>query len=164
MHRRTRQRQIRRRCLQKAVILMSDLTKYHDRIDEAIDTYQADYVFGLFSGGHDSTVATYIACQHPRFTAALHCDTGIGIPQTRQFVIDTCKEWGIELEYWKATESTRADGTPDPQIWEETVKLYGFPGPPQHRAMYIRLKERPLRCTICHLCGRRMFERDAKSD
>jgi 3'-phosphoadenosine 5'-phosphosulfate sulfotransferase (PAPS reductase)/FAD synthetase len=128
--------------------MKTDLTIYHERIDRALELYQADYVFGLFSGGHDSTVATYIAAQHPAFTAAIHCDTGIGVPETRQFVKDTCKEWGIKLEYMRALDNTRADGTPDPKVWEDFVRAHGFPGPPQHNRMYNMLKERPLRCVM----------------
>ena len=116
-----------------------------DILQQAIDKYQPTHVIGMFSGGHDSLVATHIAAQHPRFSFAAHMNTGIGIEQTRNFVRDTCREWGIELREYRADEYVRADGQPDPQVYEEMVAEYGFPGPPMHKKMYARLKERPLR-------------------
>lgn len=125
-------------------------------LDEAIQHYDPKYVIAMFSGGHDSLVATHIAKSHPRFSFALHINTGIGIEQTRVFVRETCQQWGIELREYCADEYVRADGTPDPQRFESMVLEYGFPGPQMHTKMYIRLKERPLRQAI------RDLDRDRK--
>jgi 3'-phosphoadenosine 5'-phosphosulfate sulfotransferase (PAPS reductase)/FAD synthetase len=106
-------------------------------IDEAIEKYNPCAILGLFSGGHDSLTATSIASKHPRFTAAVHINTGIGIEQTREFVRETCKREGWPLREYFA----QACG----QDYREMVLKDGFPGPYGHRFMYIRLKERPLR-------------------
>lgn len=116
-----------------------------DLLDNVINKLNPGYVVALFSGGHDSVTSTHIAAQHPKFDFAAHIDTGIGIDETRDYVRNTCDEWGVELREFKASECTKADGSPDPQIYVDIVKKYGFPGPPQHSIMYARLKERPLR-------------------
>ena len=106
----------------------------HDIIDQAIEQYGITKVFGLFSGGHDSLCATHVASSHPAFVGAVHINTGIGVPQTRQFVRDTCKEHGWELYEYHP-----------PVSYREIVKEHGFPGPGGHLYMYTRLKERCIR-------------------
>jgi 3'-phosphoadenosine 5'-phosphosulfate sulfotransferase (PAPS reductase)/FAD synthetase len=86
----------------------------------------------MFSGGHDSLVAAHLAAQHPRFTACVHIDTGIGIEETREFVRETCHREG-----WPLVELV----TP-PSVYEELVLTYGFPGYGMHSGVYQRLKER----------------------
>jgi len=115
------------------------------RLSSAIEKHKPIAVFGLFSGGHDSFTASYIASLHPAFTAAVHINTGTGIPLTRDYVYKTAnaRKWKF-LEY-KATENTNAKGEPDPQIYADIVRQFGFPGPFGHRMMYSRLKERQLR-------------------
>jgi len=110
-----------------------------------VDQYKPKAVFGLFSGGHDSLTATYIASLHPRFTAAVHINTGIGIEATREFVRNTCAKRNWPLLEYKAVENTDGEGNPDPQIYEDMVMEQGFPGPFLHTKMYNRLKERQLR-------------------
>jgi len=110
-----------------------------DLLDHTINEFDPRNVIAMFSGGHDSLVSTHIASQHPRFSFALHINTGIGIEQTREFVRQTCGEWGIELREYRAAECS------DPQVYDDIVREYGFPGADQHRIMYVRLKERPLR-------------------
>lgn len=114
------------------------------RIDKAYQAYRPIAVYGLFSGGHDSLTATYIASLYPAFTAAVHINTGIGVDQTRVFVRDTCAERGWPLLEYKAMENCRADGTLDPQDYRKLVLQYGFPGPPGHGLMYVRLKDRQI--------------------
>lgn len=113
------------------------------RIREAVEKYKPLAVVGLFSGGHDSLTANLIA-HEAGADFSLHINTGIGIEQTREFVGETCAGRGWELREYKATENTLADGTPDPQIYEELIMAHGFPGPFMHRKMYNRLKERQL--------------------
>lgn len=115
------------------------------RLSAAIEKHKPIAVFGLFSGGHDSFCASYIASLHPAFTSVVHINTGVGIPGTRDYVYKTAqsREWPL-LEY-KATENVRADGAPDPQIYADIIRQHGFPGPFGHRMMYTRLKERQLR-------------------
>ena len=116
------------------------------RLDSAIKQCNPSHVFALFSGGHDSLVATYIASHHPKFTAAVHINTGIGIRATREFVYKTCRNHGWKLIEYKAAENVKGNGDPDPQVYEELVLEYGFPGPTKfgHNLMYNRLKERQI--------------------
>lgn len=112
---------------------------------EAMNSYRPCAVIGLFSGGHDSYTVTHFVAEHfCDFTTVAHIDTGIGIPDTQQFVIDRCKAHGWPLEIYRAVENTNANGEPDPQIYDDIVTANGFPGPYGHRFMYIRLKERQI--------------------
>jgi 3'-phosphoadenosine 5'-phosphosulfate sulfotransferase (PAPS reductase)/FAD synthetase len=114
-------------------------------LEEGVERYRPKAVFGLFSGGHDSLTATHVASLHPAFTAAVHINTGIGIEATRDFVRSTCAKRGWRLLEYKATENIDSEGNPDPQIYEDMVMQYGFPGAFMHNKMYSRLKERQLR-------------------
>jgi 3'-phosphoadenosine 5'-phosphosulfate sulfotransferase (PAPS reductase)/FAD synthetase len=68
---------------------------------------------------------------------AAHIRTGTGVPQTTQFVVDTCEKQGWPLKVY------------DPPVkYEDIVREYGFPGPAQHGLMYQRLKERCLRILV----------------
>ena len=80
-------------------------------IETAVAQYKPAWVFALFSGGHDSLTASYIASLASKFDGCVHINTGTGIKATRQFVIDTCAERGWQLREYKATENTKADGT-----------------------------------------------------
>ena len=46
-------------------------------ISSAILEHNAQGIFALFSGGHDSLCSTHIASRHPDFTGVIHCNTGI---------------------------------------------------------------------------------------
>ena len=127
----------------------------HALIDWACNKWSVSHVVGLFSGGHDSLVATHLASLHPAFSFACHINTGIGVEQTRQFVRDTCAAWGVELREYRAEDYIGADGEPSPQRYTDFVLEHGFPGPAQHHRMYQRLKERPLRHMIRDLNRKR---------
>lgn len=100
-------------------------------LDEAVGTHNPTHVFAMFSGGHDSLVATHLTLQHLPDAIPVHINTGIGIEQTRKFVRETCWRWGRELKEYRS-----------PYTYEDLVLQHGFPGPKQHRIMYISLKER----------------------
>lgn len=102
-------------------------------------------VIALFSGGGDSTASTHIAAQHPRFSFALKIDTGIGVPETNEYVRKTCAAWDIELREYHAIDYINARGETEPQRYRDLVLRWGFPGPAGHNLMFQRLKERPLR-------------------
>lgn len=101
-------------------------------IDSAIAEHHPSRVFALFSGGHDSLSATAVAAKHPHFTAAVHCNTGIGVPETREFVRETCRE-----QEWRLIELEHPT-----KVYEEMVLEYGFPGAGAHPYCYVLLKER----------------------
>ena len=114
-------------------------------LNEAIAAHEPAHVFALFSGGHDSLTATAITAAHPRFTAAVHINTGIGIDETREFVRETCAEQDWPLLEYGPPEMLAGHRMGPQMTYEEMVLAWGFPGPPQHKVMYTRLKERALR-------------------
>jgi 3'-phosphoadenosine 5'-phosphosulfate sulfotransferase (PAPS reductase)/FAD synthetase len=105
-------------------------------VEDAIEEHDPSHVFGLFSGGHDSLAATAVIAKHPRFTAAVHINTGIGIEETREFVRETCKRQGWPLiEMW-----------PDAKTYRDLVIEKGMPaGPKAHNTMFYWLKQRQIR-------------------
>ena len=117
-----------------------------DILEEAIKLHSPKHIFGLFSGGHDSVTVTHFAARalQKRMTGVVHINTGIGIPQTREYVRETCKYFNWNLIVYKATENVNAKGEPDPMIFEDIVLQNGFPGAYGHRFMYVKLKERQL--------------------
>lgn len=132
-------------------------------IDEAIATHVQDREIVarciLYSGGNDSTILAHLFRDHA--THAVHVNTGIGIEQTRDFVRETCKTWGLPL-----IEKQPPAGS----TYRELVLDQGFPGPAMHFKMYQRLKERglmavrrdfvtePRKQRIIYLAGRRRDE------
>ncbi len=105
-------------------------------LDAAVEEHDPSHVFALFSGGHDSLCSTALTATHPRFTAAVHINTGIGIEDTRTFVRDTCKEQG-----WPLIEMH-----PDAKTYRDLVIEKGMPGGPKaHNTMYYWLKQRQVR-------------------
>lgn len=116
----------------------------HRIFDAALDEHDPTHVFLMTSGGNDSVVPLHLFHKHPRVTAAVHIDTGIKCPDVEPHVEYTCKLYGLPLLIYRASENTKADGTPDPQDFDQIVKEHGFPGPGQHSRMYIRLKQRQI--------------------
>jgi 3'-phosphoadenosine 5'-phosphosulfate sulfotransferase (PAPS reductase)/FAD synthetase len=106
-------------------------------IERAFRETRAWKMIPLFSGGHDSYCACYIASQHPMFKGVVyHIDTGIGSLKTKQFVERVCREERWELRVYKASSYNLKNS------YEFIIRMIGFPGPAQHLACYIRLKER----------------------
>jgi 3'-phosphoadenosine 5'-phosphosulfate sulfotransferase (PAPS reductase)/FAD synthetase len=106
-----------------------------DLLDEIKDSGRETVgVVSLFSGGNDSSVLTHMF--RDVATHAGHCNTGIGIEPTRQFVRDRCVDWDLPL----------LEIRPDEKDSYRTLVIdQGFPGPAHHYKMYQRLKERQLR-------------------
>jgi len=104
---------------------------------ESIDV-DTEYNFILFSGGNDSLVTThYIVEQLEResfpFESVVYLDTGIGLPENKEYVKEVCEQYGWPLEIVETPES-----------YEDVVMEHGFPGPNSHQYMFIYLKERAL--------------------
>jgi 3'-phosphoadenosine 5'-phosphosulfate sulfotransferase (PAPS reductase)/FAD synthetase len=107
--------------------------RWYDRI---VDEHDPSHLFGLFSGGHDSVCSVFAAAQHPAFRAAVHINTGTGIPETREYVYEVCRQFG-----WPLIEMH-----PDGKTYPELVREKGFPyGPKGHNTMYYWLKQRQVR-------------------
>jgi len=126
--------------------LEEGLARASDIMERAIATHTPSAIIGLFSGGHDSyTVTHFVAENFPNYLATVaHIDTGIGIPETQQFVIDRCNAHDWPLKIYRAVENTNAKGEPDPQVFDDLVLKWGFPGPYGHGMMYFRLKDRAI--------------------
>lgn len=106
---------------------------------EAISQENPSHIFALFSGGHDSLCSTHLAAGMPGFSGVVHCNTGIGIEQTREFVRDTCREQGWPLIEMK----------PDRYSYRDLILgaggYPGFPGGPKsHMRFYYYLKQRAI--------------------
>ncbi len=111
-----------------------------DKINEAADRYKSSGVYAMLSGGDDSLTCALITTQAKLFRACVHLDTGIGIPETREYVRELCRQQGWPLKIYRAADQG--------QHYVEHCRAYGFPGPGQHWRMYTRLKERPLRAFV----------------
>lgn len=111
-------------------------------IQTALGEASYDSVYALVSGGHDSLTAMHVAYAHPdiELDGLVHINTGVGIPETREFVKDRADALGLEFIEVSSTKNTD-DGR---SMFGELVTKYGFPGPPVHRWMYVNLKEKPL--------------------
>lgn len=101
-----------------------------------------------FSGGRDSLAVTHWMMNNVPGCEVFHCNTGIGIEKTRQYVRDTCKQFGWPLHEIRAKEDCGKD-------YDEIVKVGGFPGPSGHRWMYIYLKDKPIRKMVRDLQKKR---------
>jgi len=124
----------------------NDLQYAGEILDYAADQPNAGVV-ALLSGGHDSMTITDFAAQHlgTRLAGIAHCNTGIGVPETRDYVREQAECLGVPLYEYKAEENVNAKGESDPQIYRDLVVKHGFPGPPGHGMMVARLKERSMR-------------------
>ena len=99
------------------------------------DNAQGVAIIGLFSGGNDSTVMMHLS--RGMLTHAAHINTGIGIPETTQFVRAQTAAWGIPL----------IELVTPPEVYDGFVLRWGggFPGPSGHQAIYYYLKQKRLR-------------------
>jgi 3'-phosphoadenosine 5'-phosphosulfate sulfotransferase (PAPS reductase)/FAD synthetase len=105
---------------------------------------EPDVVYGMFSGGHDSLCSTDVASRMDRFAGALHIHTGIGIPETREYVRDVCRDRG-----WSLVELES-----DRRYEDLVLERGGFPhGTQSHNSMLYYLKQQPLRRFVRGLPG-----------
>lgn len=150
----------------------------HDAIVEHVtsDSREVAAVVGLFSGGNDSTVLVHLF--RDQLTHCAHANTGVGIEATRDFVRNTCEEWGTplleriaprEMDRYRHLVLTDQRG-------KQGQALGGFPGPAMHWKMFTRLKERalevvrnelvgnPRRQRVVFVAGRRRTESKRRAD
>lgn len=113
-----------------------------EALDRAFAEHKPVMSLLLFSGGHDSLVATHLTSRWAKergvLFAVAHINTGIGIEKTREFVRSVCRQQG-----WPLWEEAPPQGT-----YERLVLKYGFPGPAAHAYMYRYLKERQVRTLV----------------
>jgi len=107
-----------------------------------------DRVYALVSGGHDSLTAMHIVYQSSLpLDGIIHIRTGIGVPETREFVQARADELALEYHEVGAKHDGPGYHSEHRRVHEEYVELikqYGFPGPGAHKWMYVNLKEKPL--------------------
>lgn len=104
-------------------------------ISKAYLDYTVWGMLPLFSGGHDSYSACFVAKHHKKFRGNIyHIDTGIGSLATRKFV----DEIGLE-EQWN-TVVLKSKNKKD--TYESIVSKFGFPSYGLHNLTYNKLKER----------------------
>lgn len=114
-------------------------------LQKAFDAFNVWGIIPLFSGGHDSYCACYIASKHPRFMGQVfHIDTGIGSIKTRTFVEKVGETEGWKVRVYKSTNPK--------DTYARIVSDFGFPGPAFHSIVYRRLKERSLE-KMCRVRG-----------
>ena len=99
-----------------------------------IAMYEIKKIVGMFSGGHDSLLSTYLVSQHPLFHGVVWADTSTGAGETRRYIRETC-----ERNHWELFR-----GTVHPMRYEIQILLYGFPSPATHRQMYTELKAKSM--------------------
>ena len=107
-----------------------------DVVDIAVNDYGRQDFYGLCSGGKDSvSVCHWFSTNYPElFKGILFIDTTIGIPDTKKFVKELCKEQGWELHIRQPDTSFR-----------EWVMKWGFPTQRAHRYIMGYLKYHPMR-------------------
>lgn len=114
-----------------------------DRVEAEYD-FSATGRFSLFSGGHDSLANTSVCTAWARERGVemkvVHISTGIGIPETREFVEAVCEARGWPLLVYRASDYG--------VTYEWLVMKYGFPGPAHHNLCYNLLKQRALRALV----------------
>lgn len=106
-------------------------------LSDAVSEHGPREIFGLFSGGYDSLVTAHLVSRFAASIMVAHLNTGIGIPETRQYVEDTCKE-----RSWDFVQYTT------PESYEDLVLERGFPGAGHHWKMYCRLKDRSVEALV----------------
>lgn len=108
-----------------------------------MEKWDYDHLFAAVSGGDDSITAAQFAyeSEHIELDGVLHCDTGIGVPKTREFVREWCEERDLELVV-VGNHNARFEH----ERYEHLIKIHGFPGsaPEAHSQMFRNLKEKPI--------------------
>ena len=103
---------------------------------EAKELYKPVKTFVLTSGGNDSTTLMHLI--RPYVDAAVHIRTGIGIPETSEFVREVTASFGLPL----------IELVTPPEVYRDIVlgeTRKGFPGPNMHYIAYHRLKSERIR-------------------
>lgn len=123
-------------------------------VSGAIEQYKPIAILSAYSGGNDSIVSTHFGCENYG-ALAIHCETSIGLEESRNHVISTCERFKWDLRMQRAQPEGKPN-TVDPAslpsgkwcdgetAYEEFVLNWGFPGPGQHGRMFQRLKQRPI--------------------
>lgn len=88
----------------------------------------------LLSGGKDSMTAAHVLQTEHMLAGVVVLDTGIYAPEWREWILDTCKDFGWRIEIFKTKI-----------LYDNLVKKFGFPGPALHPMFMNFLKGRGIR-------------------
>lgn len=130
----------------EALTLDEVIDRSHRLLDEVQDTYPAERILLLFSGGDDSTLLAHL--MRDRADTIVQVNTSIGIPDTFKYVRDVAAAWGLPYleahppESYEKLVLGRVLNKSGPNAGKPAWR--GFPGPAAHDVMYQRLKERAL--------------------
>lgn len=135
-----------------AVDLSDDPHQEGHRILKQLAERDRDNIYAAVSGGDDSIVALYFAYHSPHIEldGILHIDTGIGIPETREYVEKIAEKLGLEC-YTIGSGNIRYPH----EEYEYLVTKFGFPGanPIAHSQIQNNLKDKPFNRFEAHLDG-----------
>lgn len=138
------------------------ITRSRDIICEALDQYPIVARQALVSGGNDSTVLLHLVREYldtSHDDAVVHVNTGIGVPETNQYVRDLSAGWNLPLRELHPRDSYddlvlgKVIARTGPNAGKRPVWL-GFPGPAGHSVMYRRLKDEPLMRNRAQIIGK----------
>lgn len=110
-------------------------------VDRAIADHNPVAIRCGFSGGRDSLAVSHWMMENVPGCELFHCNTGIGVERTREYVRDTCADRHWPLHEIRAKEDCGMD-------YDAIVLKHGFPGPDSHSMMYSSLKERAIRVLV----------------
>jgi 3'-phosphoadenosine 5'-phosphosulfate sulfotransferase (PAPS reductase)/FAD synthetase len=89
--------------------------------------------YALLSGGKDSVMLAHQLHEADMLAGVISIDTGINIPEWKNFIHDLCAQQGWNLEMIRT-----------PVAYEWLVRKWGFPGPGWHTRTMQWLKERAI--------------------
>lgn len=105
-------------------------------MDEAIEKYDLDTLYVLYSGGKDSgCVLHWTATNYPKLFnkgGAVFTNVGLGARETREFAVDYCHRMNYKLTMTWPKENER---------FYPTLLKYGWASPQTHRAWMGVLKQ-----------------------
>jgi 3'-phosphoadenosine 5'-phosphosulfate sulfotransferase (PAPS reductase)/FAD synthetase len=108
-------------------------------IDVAKITHSIKKFVVLFSGGKDSLTTIHMLSKMDYADEVLYCNTGIGLEENFDFVLDMCNKYG-----WKLNVEVPSPG----YQYEDFVKKFGFPKEYNHHMIMNYLKWRSMRAFL----------------
>ena len=105
-------------------------------LEEAKQKYGVTEFMAGFSGGKDSVTALDIVHKLGKLYGVIYCDTGIGVQENKDFVINYCEKRKLELVIVKPKVG---------ETYDDFVLKFGFPHEGKHNAIMGYLKSHPLR-------------------
>jgi len=129
-----------------------------------------NHIYAAVSGGDDSIVALYFAYHSPHIEldGIVHIETGIGVPETKEYVEKTADKLGLDF-YAVGEGNARYPH----ESYDFLVMKFGFPGanPIAHSQIQSNLKDKPfnrfestLDGDVALISGVRKLESDRRYD